>query len=134
MNALKSINSIIDSLLTINGRKPRQVAKTLLIIFTIIYFTNKLKKKYFSNGLRYAIMQFIFIIYSKYKGKKIMKSKLNQIQNELEKSLIPQIIKNYPKNLKLPIQSISENELLSILTKWSKHEKSLWYVLFLYLL
>merc|ERR1712130_542004 len=99
---------MIDSLLVIGGRSPRQVARTLCIIFLCCYLTNKLKKRYLSNGLRYSLMQFVFILYTKYKGKTGMKSMVNEIQTELEKSLIPKAIKSYDKNLTLPQKSMDE--------------------------
>ena len=123
---METLNKSLDRLLIIGGRSPRQVARTLCLIFLCLWLTKKLKQRYFSNGLRYAFMQFAFILYSKYNGKQGMNDKLNEMQTELEKVLIPTIVKTYDKNLSLPQKSMNKQELISLLTEWSKHEDSLW--------
>ena len=123
---MERVIDLIDRLIVIGGRSPRQVARTLTIIFLCLYVSNKIKKKYFSNGFRYALMQFAFILYSKYKGKEGMDQQMNEIQTELQKSLIPEIITQYKKNIKLPSQSLDKDNLISMLTDWSKHEDAQW--------
>ena len=116
----------INRLLTIGGREPHQVARTMCILFLCLWLTRKVKQRLFSNGFRYAMMQFAFILYSKYHGKDGMDNKLNEMEKELEKSLIPTIVKTYNKNVCLPSKSMDKKALITLLTEWSVHEESLW--------
>jgi len=71
-------------------------------------------------------MQLIFALYSQYKGESGMKGSLDEMEKDLEKSLIPDIIRSYHSNTKLPTQSMGKEALMAMLSDWSSHERKLW--------
>ena len=119
-------SNFVDTLLTVGGRSPREVARTMLALFFMCYLANRVKKRYFTNGLRYGMMQFMFTLYTTAKGKSGMKDTMNDLESQLEQSLIPAIIKEYEPNTALPLKSMDKETLISMLTDWSKHESKMW--------
>lgn len=123
---MTSFGRAIDNALTINGRKPREVAKTVLLFSLLSWLLQKLGRSIYRDGLKRTLYYLGLKAYMSYGGKHGWKSQLVAVKGEMQKDMYIEDVRNEKVNSVLPQKGIQAAHLLDKLKQWSEFESELW--------
>eukprot|EP00485_Elphidium_margaritaceum_P009233 CAMPEP_0202692766 /NCGR_PEP_ID=MMETSP1385-20130828/7073_1 /ASSEMBLY_ACC=CAM_ASM_000861 /TAXON_ID=933848 /ORGANISM="Elphidium margaritaceum" /LENGTH=541 /DNA_ID=CAMNT_0049348359 /DNA_START=27 /DNA_END=1652 /DNA_ORIENTATION=- len=116
----------VDRVITIGGTSPRQVAKTVLLLFLFGYATGRFTRSVLRHGLRRTLYYAVFLAWKQYKGDSGYQQEMTEARQSFRHSLYPEAVKNTAVNKTLPTKSVPSHEILKTIEKWSQYEEELW--------
>jgi len=123
---MRNLGNLVDTIITINGKKPRDVAKTLLVLSLLTWGLQKLCRSIYRDGLKRTLFYIGLKVYMSYGGKGGWKSNLQGLKKDFQKEMYIEDVRAEKVNIALPKKGISASELLAKLKHWSEYESELW--------
>lgn len=121
---MTSLGNVIDRAITINGKKPREVARTVLVFSLLSWFLQRIGRSIYRHGLKRTLFSFALKAYMRYgKG---WENQLSTVKKEIQKDLYIKDVRNEKVNAALPKEGIQASHILSKMKQWSDFETQLW--------
>ena len=120
------MDSVLDKLITLGGKSPRQVARTVLLLLIFGYCTGRFTRSVFRHGMKRTLFYFAFVLWKQYKGESGYQSEMSSVRKNFQHALYVEAVKNTSINKTLPTKSLSSDEILKKLKSWSNYEEELW--------
>ena len=120
------MDALIDRLITLGGKSPRAVAKTVFCLILGLYATSRFSQSVYRHGVKRTLFYGAFLIWKSFKGDSGYKGEMKKVRNDFRHSMYHEAVKNTLINKTLPTKSLPSSEIISKLKKWSGYEEELW--------